>query len=277
MEYDLKKSLYIRDNNFSNDSLFSEIELNLSRICNKNCISCPHSLDEYVEYNKQNVNFMHIDIVSRVIENLEKINFKGLIDIAGMGEPTLNPHFFNILKAISDKNFNTRVITNGVFFKKQDNRIKLKEILSKNININIVFSAYNSSDFDIYNSYELGEVKKIFIEENFDIIKKEFNLNNRGGILSDLNTSEKFTTCNYCFFMLFIDTDGDIQFCPHQWTKKLTLGNILQDDLITLWNSNNKLRNIMLNNERQNFFPCNTCSTNGTLIGNEKRKYFEKK
>ena len=64
--------------------------------------------------------------------------------------------------------------------------------------------------------------------------------------------------------------------CPHDWGKKIILGNLKTEKLIDIWFSNKsmKIRNILVNSNR-NFSPCNVCDVEGTLMGEINANYFK--
>ena len=56
--------------------------------------------------------------------------------------------------------------------------------------------------------------------------------------------------------------------CPHDWGKKIILGNLLKSSFKDIWLSE-KAINIRkkLNQGNRKFSPCNVCDVNGELIG----------
>ena len=65
-----------------------------------------------------------------------------------------------------------------------------------------------------------------------------------------------------------MDYNGDVLMCPHDWGKKLIMGNIKRNSFYDIWNSNKwkKVRN-NLNKADRSISPCNVCDVKGTLIG----------
>ena len=63
--------------------------------------------------------------------------------------------------------------------------------------------------------------------------------------------------------------------CPHDWGKKIILGNLNNERLIDIW-FNKKSMSIrkMLNNSNRNFTPCNVCDVEGTFMGEKNSSYF---
>ena len=63
--------------------------------------------------------------------------------------------------------------------------------------------------------------------------------------------------------------------CPHDWGKKVILGNLNKQKLIDIWFSKKSI-NIrkMLHKSNRNFNPCNVCDVEGTLMGQKNSEYY---
>ena len=63
--------------------------------------------------------------------------------------------------------------------------------------------------------------------------------------------------------------------CPHDWGKKIILGNLNKENLLDIWFSKKSMRiRKMLNNSNRNFSPCNVCDVEGTFMGEKNSGYF---
>ena len=81
--------------------------------------------------------------------------------------------------------------------------------------------------------------------------------------------------CYIPAYTFFLDYQGDVLMCPHDWGKKLILGNLNQNKLLDIWFSKKSMSiRKMLNNSNRNFSPCNVCDVEGTLMGEKNSKYF---
>jgi len=262
MTFNQRKSFSKREKRLSYYKL-SEIELVFSRACNLKCSFCPQSNPQYKKFTS---GYMSFEVLKKIINDTK--NQKLFYHIAGYGEPTINKNFLKFIKYI-DNNINQRstyaITTNGIMFKKYFKEFynvfkKLKKLEE------IRISCYSN---DIYNFFNR---KKI----DFISLKKDINLdlfNNRAGSIN-LNKNNKFYSCNYAFFFLAIDIDGDVSPCPHEWKKQLKLGNIMNENIFNIWENKkiNNLRKIFCENKRQEIYPCNICTAYGTLIGDKAKK-----
>ena len=79
------------------DHMF-RIDLDLAGNCNRRCSFCPRSGD-YPNVDE----YMSIEIVREVIDRMREISFDGWIELAGRGEPTLNPDFEEIVRLLTPK------------------------------------------------------------------------------------------------------------------------------------------------------------------------------
>ena len=79
----------------------------------------------------------------------------------------------------------------------------------------------------------------------------------------------------YSFVYLFLDYQGDVLMCPHDWGKKIILGNLNNEKILDIWFSAKSLKiRKMLNQSNRNFTPCNVCDVDGTLIGEKNSIHF---
>ena len=84
---------------------------------------------------------------------------------------------------------------------------------------------------------------------------------------------------NPCFipsYTFFLDYQGDVLICPHDWGKKIILGNLKKERLLDIWFSNRamKIRKNLKDSNRR-FSPCNVCDVDGTLIGQKNSLLFQ--
>ena len=272
--YNTELSLQDRDDLFLPTSLFDEIELSLSRICNRKCIHCPHGNEDYVNFNSYLQEFMDIYIIKKILNELISINFTGMIILSGFGEPTLHPNFLEIFQLLLDSGIRIRVVTNGCRFGDVEFLEKFKSMV-ENHNAECIISVYEKMDIEVFEQYDFGVIKEIFFEDSFIESFEKLKFNNRAGSINHIMNDNDYTSCNYCVFMLVVDTNGDVQYCPHEWTKELIVGNINDSSLLDIWREDTNLRICMINDERQSLYVCRNCSTKGNLIAEEKMKLYK--
>tara|TARA_B100001245_G_C22670045_1_gene327975 strand:- start:379 stop:666 length:288 start_codon:yes stop_codon:yes gene_type:complete len=74
--------------------------------------------------------------------------------------------------------------------------------------------------------------------------------------------------CYYPSYTFFMDYNGDVLMCAHDWGKKRILGNLKHKSFSEIWTSQiAKISRKKLNSGDRGFSPCNVCDVHGTLIG----------
>lgn len=67
--------------------------------------------------------------------------------------------------------------------------------------------------------------------------------------------------CTIPFYVTDIYYDGTVDACSCDWSRKLIMGNVLEDSLYNIWNGKkfNSLRKMQLEGKRKNCFSCSEC------------------
>ena len=76
---------------------------------------------------------------------------------------------------------------------------------------------------------------------------------------------------------MFVDWNGDVLFCSNDWGREHVVGNLLQQDIRDVW-LGKTMRNIRkrLAEGNRTESPCNKCSVNGTMFGEESFNILQK-
>ena len=94
----LRKSSYIDSvARFKGVPLFSWIDINITELCNRKCVFCPRVNPEF--YPNLNLH-MDIELAKKIGKELSSINYQGVVVFSGYSEPTLCPHFDDIIKSV---------------------------------------------------------------------------------------------------------------------------------------------------------------------------------
>ena len=258
----------------------TEIEISESGICNRQCSFCPRSDPKYEDIKEFISNELHL----KLCKELKDLNYKGTIRYSGFVEPLLDKNIFNLIKMVRDHLplTNIEIVTNGDPL----NKARLLKLFTSGLN-KILISAYDGKK-------EADELEKLCISSglNLDqyIVRHRYlseendfgiTLSNRSGLMENAEfkiNALKEPLKKACFipsYTFFLDYQGDVLICPHDWGKKLILGNLNNEKLIDIWFSNKSLEiRKRLNNSDRNFDPCNVCDVIGTLMGRSNSKYF---
>lgn len=203
------------------------IELNITELCNRVCSFCPRALD----YPNLNLN-MNVKTAIKIKE--QAINFVDAIHIVGRGEPLLHPDLLNILAVLSN-DFYIRLMTNGDHLHKHIDQLhRLLDLNSGKHRITI--SLYDGEDQYKFLKEQFRDYADIRYWKTYDngqgTADIEFNekhyIANRAGALY---TAKSDQPCYIPLNRMFIDWDGSVNLCCHDWTIKATYGNIHSKNL----------------------------------------------
>jgi len=202
----------------------SAVEISESKLCNRACSFCPKSDPEYPNENK----FISSKLVEKLTIELSELNYRGMLIFSGFCEPFLDKNIYNLI-SISRSNLkhaHIEIVTNGDVLNEE--RIKL--VFDSGLD-RLIISAYdNEEQVEYFNKMvkSAGFSKsRIFIRPRYLSKENDFGitLNNRAGLMQNAiysihgleNSLQK--RCNYPFYNFFMDYDGDVLVCAHDWGK----------------------------------------------------------
>ena len=216
---------------------------------------------------------------------LIQLDYAGVIRFSGFVEPLLDKKNFNHIITFKKSlpKVRVEVVTNGDPL----NFNRLKRLFDCGLD-KLLISAYDGYD-DVIKFQKL--VDECGLSESQYIIRdrslpeeKNFGitLSNRSGMMENAEykiSSLKNPLDNPSYipsYTLFFDYLGDVLMCPHDWGKKIILGNLKKENLLDIWFSDRsmKIRKNLVNSNRK-FQPCNVCDVEGTLMGEVNSKYFK--
>jgi len=258
----------------------TEIEISESGTCNRKCSFCPRSAKDFIDKKE----FISNDLHQKLCTELKTYDYKGTIRYSGFVEPMLDKNIYNLIEMV--KNYlpkcNIELVTNGDPL----NLTRLKKLFSHGLN-KILISAYDGKKEaieleDLCHEANLNRdqfiVRHRYLTENEDF---GITLSNRSGLMENAEYQIKTLSNplkNPCYipsYTFFLDYQGDVLMCPHDWGKKLILGNLNKEKLIDIWFSKKSMRiRKMLNQSNRNFSPCNVCDVDGTMMGKKNSSYF---
>ncbi len=256
-----------------NFPLMSVVEISNSGMCNRKCSFCPRSDPNYPDVNE----FISEELHYKIFKELSDLKYKGMIIYSGYVEPLLDKKIYKCIsearKLLPDAKI--EIITNGDVL----NVDRIKKLFNAGLSTLLV-SVYDGPEDEkrFFNMCEKAELKKnqYVIRNRYMPETQDFGLNisNRGGNLE--NSEHKRPAlinplnakCNYPAYTFFIDYNGDVQMCSHDWAKKFIAGNIKSKKIIDIWLDKKfqVARKKLLRSDR-NLNPCNKCDVSGELIG----------
>ena len=258
----------------------TEIEISESGTCNRTCSFCPRSASDFVDKKEFISNSLH----EKLCLELKDLNYKGTIRYSGFVEPLLDKNIYNLISMVK-KNLpecNVEMVTNGDPL----NSKRLNKLFKSGLD-KILISAYDGKDDadkleDLCVSANLTKEQYI-VRHRYYSEEQDFGitLSNRSGLMENAEfkiESLKEPLKKPCYipsYTFFLDYQGDVLMCPHDWGKKVILGDFKKEKLLDIWFSN-KSKSIrkMLNKSNRNMEPCNVCDVEGTFMGKKNAGYF---
>ena len=258
----------------------TEIEISESGTCNRTCSFCPRSAPNFVDKKEFITNTLH----EKLCLELKELNYKGTIRYSGFVEPMLDKNIFNLINMVRNylPEVNIEMVTNGDPL----NLKRLNRLFESGLN-KILISAYDGKEEsekleDLCMQANLTE-KQYIVRHRYYSEDKDFGitLSNRSGLMTnaefkiDALTEPLKKPCYIPSYTFFLDYQGDVLMCPHDWGKKVILGDLNKEKLKDIWFSK-KFMGIrkMLNKSNRNFKPCNVCDVEGTFMGEKNSGYF---
>ena len=259
----------------------TEIEISESGTCNRKCSFCPRSAPGFEDIKE----FISKDLVNKISAELSELDYKGVVRFSGFVEPMLDKKIFDHIDTFKKFCPKSRIemVTNGDPL----NIDRLKKLFDNGLD-KILISVYDGKE-DVIKFQNM--IDKLKLKKDQYIIRdrslsEEYDfgitLSNRAGMMENAEYKIAKTVSplkNPCYipsYTLFFDYLGDVLMCPHDWGKKIILGNLKKEKLIDIWFKDKaiKIRNILVNSNR-NFSPCNVCDVDGTLMGKTNAEYFK--
>ncbi len=258
----------------------TEIEISESGTCNRSCSFCPRSAPGFEDKKEFISNTLH----EKLCRELKELSYKGTIRYSGFVEPLIDKNIFNLIYMARNylPECNIEMVTNGDPL----NLKRLNKLFENGLN-RILISAYDGKEDaqkleDLCLSARLTKEQYI-VRHRYYSEDQDFGitLSNRSGLMENAEykiASLKEPLKKPCYipsYTFFLDYQGDVLMCPHDWGKKIILGNLNNNKLLDIWFSKKSVKiRQMLNNSNRNFKPCNVCDVEGTLMGEKNAGYF---
>ncbi len=276
----IENRIQLYEHNNNKFPLPTEIEISESGTCNRKCSFCPRSAPDFEDKKE----FISEKLIIKVAKELNSLNYAGVIRFSGFVEPMLDKKIYNHIRNFKFYLPDCRIemVSNGDPL----NAERLKKLFVNGLD-KILISAYDGAEDvkkfeEMVNKCELNSDQYIIRdrslpeEEDFGI-----TLSNRSGMMENAEykiAKLKNPLNNPCYipsYTLFFDYLGDVLICPHDWGKKIILGNLQKENLLDIWFKEKSMRiRKKLSNRDRKFSPCNVCDVNGTLMGELNSKYY---
>ena len=260
----------------------SEVEISESGTCNRVCSFCPRSDPDFEDIKI----FIKQELHNKLLNELAEVKFTGTLRYSGFVEPLLDKNIFNLISSARSilENSNIEMVTNGDVL----NTKRLKKLFDHGLS-KLFISVYDGPE-DVIKFNKMGKEcnldnSQFIIRERFLPPEQDFGItmSNRAGMLKNADHSiqplkQKLSLpCFYPAYTFFMDYQGDVLMCAHDWGKKNILGNLNKSSFMEIWKSEkaNLARKKLLIADR-GFSPCDVCDVRGTLIGSKHAQEWQK-
>lgn len=263
--------------------MFSEVEFNITGLCNRVCVFCPR-VDPNVF---PNVNeHISLDLHSKILADLQELSYSGRVGYSGFGEPLLHPQHLQLIKDAREALPESRleVVSNG-------DRVtakKMTELFDAGLTTLLISMYDGPEQIEFFESM----VSETQLPKDAVILRKRYlppedgygiNVTNRAGMVSVASVGVEALSepmkhpCYYPHYRMMIDYTGEVLLCPHDWGKKLIVGDLNSQSVFELW-TGAKLAAIrkQLGDGNRAFPPCDKCDVLGTRQGGEHFKAWNK-
>lgn len=239
--------------NFGNTqkSFLEIVEVGISKNCNLRCGYCPN---KFLKRNPTD-EIMPNSLFKKILKNLQKINFEGILTFHRYNEPLLakNPLVEDYIK-IARKYLpkaSAELSTNGSLL----NVSRLKDLKTAGINKIIVTQHTPKGFLD-----KLDKIPDDLLENVYVRYGEELTLLNRAGIVNNIeNTINQ--PCYYVNESIAINSNGIVSLCADDYYSKFKLGDLNKESIETIWYKPSvvKIREELNKGNRNFFISCQKC------------------
>ena len=213
---------------------------------------------------------MDTNTATIIANELCNLNFEGIVNISGTGEPLLTKHICDIVTVFGNKNIHIEIVTNGDKLTSQ-----LIKALYANGLSQLVVSMYDGPEQINYfdNLFDECNITKDLytLRDRWYSEEEGYGLmyTNRAGSLQTKDDIIQLSPCYYPSYATYIDWNGDVLLCcQDMYNRTIKFGNIQNKPLLEIW-KDKKLTEFRQKLKEGNrcLSPCKDCNANGVVFG----------
>jgi radical SAM protein with 4Fe4S-binding SPASM domain len=258
--------------------LFEVINIETHNICNRKCSFCKFGQPEY----KISPNYLSIDVIKKISNELESFNFEGRVHFTGINEPLIDKRIFEIVSIFSNIKAQKSITTNGDYLNNEF-LLKLKEAGVTHLNISI------------YSDDHLEKINKTCKGWNYGVVDMRPHqqrlykiISNRAGSLDLTKMFDKEIVqirdklskdkgCSRPFQYITVIHTGEVILCPEDMSASCVMGDLKNNSILEIWNNPkfSLYRETLKKEGRKNLFPCQSCNFNGRKTKEKGKELFQ--
>jgi len=201
------------------------IEIEVNSRCNRKCSYCPVSIMPHPQVPR----LIQEHVLSSFINRLMEIKFDGRISFHFYNEPLLHKGLESIIRRVAEAVPTCRPVlfTNGDLLSQQ----RYDSLIDAGLQMIVITSHSGRSH---------PPRPKQIVQFSDDLV-----LTNRGGTMVDLPKSTEQDISQCCFApteMLIVTITGDVVLCYEDAHRSHVMGNICEQSIAQIWNSQNYSR-----------------------------------
>jgi MoaA/NifB/PqqE/SkfB family radical SAM enzyme len=259
------------------EPIFAHIEFSICGLCNRTCHFCPRSDAQRFPNRKE---YLSLNLYAKILGDLAAVDYDGRLSYSGFSEPFYHKRLDRLVTMTKEilPRSTVELVTNGDML----NVAKLKSVFAAGLD-KMLISMYDGPE-QIQSLEAIRDqagippdkflLRKRFLaaEENYGI-----NLSNRAGTVINLEgigikalREPMGHACYYTHYRMMVDHTGEVLLCPHDWSKKLIVGDLNRENILEVWTGKilSRIRQ-RLGAADRHFSPCNVCDVEGTLQGEQ--------
>lgn len=246
----------------SDAQLFEKIEIEVNVGCNRRCTYCFLATDQRENYVKARHKAMEWSLYQRLLEQLQELQFQGVLCFHFYGEPLLNKRLADYVahaKSLLPK-AQALLYTNGDLLSLPRHR-KLTEA-----GVNVFFVTRHDNRIPESLAPVLKE-RNVLLDT-----RKSMTLNNRAGYLGTAaDTRVSTLPCIYTSESVIVTIDGEVLPCACDFRQTQSFGNILRTHIGAIYNSEAcvQFRRDLLDGQRAKYQLCQNCDVYCEVLGSQ--------
>lgn len=234
------------------------VEINAVDICNRSCEFCPQS-----QGYKPKKGFFNLDLIRKISNDLNDINYNGRISFTGFGEPLLYKNLTEAMSIIKNTVTNLKwleIVTNADYLDREK-ALELDSAGCTNVTVSMYDGDISSNILEYFDNTDI----QLTFKHQYD----GFMVVNRNEIVAKEQDLDITRSCYLPFYKMMIDIDGHVLVCANDWARSGIVGNVCNDSIKDIWIGEplNFYRQQLENGKRKNCTPCKFCDIEGTIHG----------